>query len=190
MPTFQVIPMAAFFNTLNQDLKDFIQQQQMFFIATAMADGRINLSPKGLDTFRILHDNRVAYLDLTGSGNETATHLQHDGRATIMFCSFDKRPLILRLYGKGKSMQPDHPEWADLIGQFDEITGQRQIIVLDIESVQTSCGYAVPTYEFSGQRDTLIKWAENKGEDGLRGYHEQKNRNSIDGFSAPPLHTD
>lgn len=158
----------------------------MFFVATAplTADGHVNLSPKGLDSFRILSPNRVGYLDVTGSGNETSAHLQENGRITFMFCAFQEPPSILRLYGTGKTILPDAPEWAELYSLFSPIPGTRQIIVADVNRVQTSCGMGVPLYEHIGQRESLVKWADKKGEAGLREYQQQKNAVSIDGLLA------
>ncbi len=176
--------MAEFFDHTPENLQAFIAEQKMFFIATASASGRISLSPKGMDTFRCLGTKRAAYLDLTGSGNETAAYLKADGRATIMFCSFDHRALILRLYGKGRVVRPGDPEWNGLIGKFPAIPGTRQIMLFDIDSVQTSCGYAVPEYELKQERKTLVKWTEGKSEDELHAYRQQKNAVSIDGFDT------
>ena len=173
--------MAAFYDALDDKLRTFIEKQHMFFTASAPAEGRINLSPKGMDSFACLDNNTVAYLNLTGSGNETAAHLVENGRITIMFCSYDKNPLILRIYGKGRSVHPEDAEWDDLAKEIDLITGARQFIVVDIDSVQTSCGYAVPRYEFVEQRDTLTRWAEAKGEDGVEDYWRENNVTTIDG---------
>ncbi|MDA8094747.1 MAG: pyridoxamine 5'-phosphate oxidase family protein [Betaproteobacteria bacterium] len=180
--------MAKFYAELTPALCEFIRRQQMFFTATAGPSGRINLSPKGLDSFRILNASRVAYLDLTGSGNETAAHLKRDGRITFMFCSFDDAPLILRLYGQGRAIQPRHEEWASLHANFPRLAGARQIIVADIESVQTSCGYGVPLFDFRAQRDTLLQWAEKKGPSGLEAYWDDKNQRSVDGLPTGLLH--
>jgi hypothetical protein len=160
---------------------EFIGRQQMFFVGTAGAEGFINVSPKGMDSFRILDNNTVAWLNLTGSGNESAAHVLENGRMTIMFCSFDKQPLIMRLYGRARAVHPRDDEWPGLSARFPEIAGARQIFVQDVELVQTSCGYAVPRYDYTGQRETLRKWAENKGEDGIRQYWEQNNTRSLDG---------
>ena len=174
--------MAKFYSSLTDALMDFIRAQRIFFTASAAAEGRINLSPKGLQTFHILDAQHVAYLDLTGSAAETAAHLKADGRLTLMFCSFEDNPLILRLYGKGQLIRPQDAQWATLIQQFPPFPGARQIVVLDIESLQTSCGFGVPRYEFSGERDDLVQWATKKGEDGLRQYRADKNSQSIDGL--------
>ena len=174
--------MAKFYTQLDDALRSFIEQQPVFFTATAPTQGRINLSPKGIDTFRCIDSQTVAYLDLTGSGNESAAHLSENGRMTIMFCSFSDRPLILRLYGHGHVVAPHHSQWAALHSCFISQPGERQIIVLAIESVQTSCGFGVPMLEFKGQRNTLTEWAKSKGTDGLNQYRVEKNQTSIDGL--------
>lgn len=176
--------MAKVFDSITNDLQRFIEAQQMFFVATAplAADGHINLSPKGLDSFRVLSPNRVAYLDVTGSGNETSAHLQENGRITLMFCAFQEPPSILRLYGRGQTVLPVAPEWADLYALFSPLPGTRQLIVADIDRVQTSCGMGVPLYEHQGQRESLVKWADKKGKEGLHNYQQQKNAVSIDGL--------
>jgi len=176
--------MAEFFDHIPENLQRFIAEQKMFFIATAASRGRISLSPKGMDSFRCLGAHQAAYLDLIGSGNETAAYLQADGRATIMFCSFGPKPLILRLYAKGRAVGRGTPEWRDLIGRFVEIPGARQILLFDIESVQTSCGYAVPEFDLKSERQTLVKWTENKTEAELQDYLRKKNMVSIDGFDT------
>jgi hypothetical protein len=174
--------MAKFYPALTDELTRFIGDQHLFFTATAADTGRINLSPKGLETFRVLGPESVAYLDLTGSGAETAAHLKRDGRLTIMFCSFGRDPLILRLYGRGRTIAPRDADWPDVTARFQDIPGARQIVVLEIESLQTSCGFGVPRYRFEGQRDDLVAWAEKKGEAGLATYRIEKNRTSIDGL--------
>ena len=174
--------MAKFFSELDDSLRSFIGGQKLFFTATAAGEGRINLSPKGMDTFRCLDPRTVAYLDLTGSGNETAAHLRADGRMTVMFCSFSEQPLILRLYGRGRVVRPADAEWDGLRGRFPDLPGERQIIVLDIESGQTSCGFAVPVYELKEERQTLSEWALKKGDEGIRQYWKEKNQTSIDGL--------
>ena len=174
--------MARFYPSLEAKHRDFIAAQKLFFTATGTASSRLNLSPKGMDSLRVLSDNRVAYLDLTGSGNETAAHLKHDGRMTLMWCSFDTDPLILRVYGRGYAVRRQDAAWAELHGHFAALPSERQLIVLDIESVQTSCGYAVPMYTYKGERDTLARWAEKKGTVGLLEYWRDKNQVSIDGL--------
>ncbi len=174
--------MAKFYDRLDDRLKAFIKAQKIFFTATAAASGRINLSPKGLDSFRVIDDHTVCYVNLTGSGNETAAHLLADGRLTVMFCSFDEKPLILRLYGRGRAVHPRDEEWTALSVGFPDYIGARQIIVLKINSVQTSCGYSVPFFEFKGERTQLTDWSEKKGEAGLREWWEKHNRVSLDGL--------
>jgi hypothetical protein len=174
--------LPKFLESLNDDLADFIRRQPMFFVATAAKQSRVNLSPKGLDTLRILDERTVAYLDITGSGNETAAHILNEGRMTIMFCSFDNKPLILRLYGRGEVVRPGEAKWDELFSHFSAAPGQRQIIVLHIESLQTSCGYGVPKMELVETRNDLIAWTTRKGEDGLVEYRAKKNHTSIDGL--------
>ncbi len=179
--------MARFYPALEARHREFIAAQKLFFTASGTADSRLNLSPKGMDSLRVLDDNRVAYLDLTGSGNETAAHLKHDGRMTLMWCSFDADPLILRLYGRGRVVRRQDPAWGELHRHFTALPGERQIIVLDVESVQTSCGYAVPMYAYQGERDTLARWSEKKGAVGLLEYWREKNQVSIDGLATDLL---
>lgn len=174
--------MAKFYTELDNSLRRFIAEQKIFFTASAPNDGRVNLSPKGMDSFRCLDSKTVAYLDLTGSGNETAAHIFENGRLTIMFCSFTEKPLILRLYGRGRVILKNDEDWNRLYSNFTPIVGERQIIVLEIESLQTSCGFAVPVYELKEEREKLVEWAENKGENGLLEYRQTKNQISIDGL--------
>lgn len=174
--------MAKFYSELNQSLINFIEEQKMFFTATAPNTGRINLSPKGMDTFRCLNSKTVAYLDLTGSGNETAAHLNEAQRMTIMFCSFSTQPLILRLYGQGRVIRPRDREWDEFHSFFEVFPGERQIILLEINSVQTSCGYGVPIYELKEERSILQQWAQKKGKEAIIEYWREKNQKSIDGL--------
>jgi len=174
--------MAKFFTKLNPEHRNFINQQNIFFTATATDQGRINISPKGMDTFCCLSETVFAYLDLTGSGNETAAHLEHDGRITIMFCSFEKQPLILRIYGRGTIVHRRDDEWEKYYSSFKPQLGARQIVLLNIEGVQTSCGFSIPFYEYKEERPTLIEWAKKKGEEGLATYWEEENQTSIDGL--------
>ncbi len=177
--------MATFFDALQGDQIEFIRRQHLFFVATAAAGGRINLSPKGMDTFRVIDPNTVAYLDMSGSGNETSAHLQDDGRITFMFCSFDQAPLILRLYGHGDVVRPGTPEWEALAPVFTQVHGQRQIIRARIESVQDSCGYAVPRYNFAGERDTLVKFFEGLTPEQIQAKQAGQVK-SIDGLPVVP----
>ena len=171
------------------ELAAFIEQQHVFFVATAplAGDGHVNLSPKGLDTFRLLSPTRVAYLDLTGSGNETAAHVAENERITIMFCSFSGPPMILRLYGRGRVVLPGTPEWSELAPRFPEFASTRQIVVSDVDRIQTSCGFGVPAMELVADRDQLVRWAEKKGVEGLAAYRREKNATSIDGLPAPGI---
>jgi len=179
--------MAKFYSDLDASLQNFIKEQKIFFTATAPQKGRINLSPKGIDTFRCIDNKTVAYLDLTGSGNETSAHLNEDSRMTIMFCSFSDNPLILRLYGQGKVIRPRDKEWLSFYSLFKPLPGERQIIVIEVDSAQTSCGFGVPVYEFKEERKTLIEWANKKGEQGIYEYWEAKNLKSIDGLPTKLL---
>jgi hypothetical protein len=179
--------MAKFQGHLDERLRGFISEQKVFFTATAPSVGRINLSPKGLDTFRCIDDRTVAYLDLTGSGNESAAHVFENGRMTIMFCSFSKNPLILRLYGKARVVRPTDEEWDPMHHHFPTLPGERQIIILAIESIQTSCGFGVPMFEGEKERYALVEWAIKKGDEGLIDYRETKNSMSIDGRETYPV---
>jgi hypothetical protein len=147
-----------FFPAVNADHRAFIEKQPVFFVATAAADARVNLSPKGMDSFRVLDDATVAYLDVAGSGNETNAHLLADGRITIMFCAFDNPALILRLYGRGRPVLPQDEEWAGLAPRFTLLPGTRQIFVIAVDQVQTSCGWGVPYMAFERERPTLSKY--------------------------------
>src|SRR5271170_6684565 len=174
--------MSEFFDHVTPELAGFIRAQLVFFVATAAPEGRINLSPKGMDTFRVLGRKRVIYLDLTGSGNETAAHLLDDGRITIMFCSFDKTARIMRLYGHGRAIHPRDDDWEEYLAMFPVEPGVRQIMVIDIEAAMTSCGYAVPRLDGLEERDTLRRyWASRGGEAAVK-YQRDKNLESIDGL--------
>ncbi|HEX6927527.1 MAG TPA: pyridoxamine 5'-phosphate oxidase family protein [Longimicrobiaceae bacterium] len=178
--------MGKVFENITPELQAFIEAQPVFFVASAplSRDGHVNLSPKGLDSLRVLSPVQVAYLDLTGSGNETAAHLTENGRITLMFCAFDGPPRVLRLYGRGRVVLPGDPSWPELAERFPSYPGTRQIIVTDISRVQTSCGFGVPRLSLVEQRDTLIRWAEAKGEK-LTEYRLKNNSRSIDGLPAP-----
>lgn len=177
--------MAKDHPALTQHQRDFIARQHMFFTASAAAGTRINISPRSTDLFRVLGDNAACYLDRTGSGNETAAHLLADGRLTIMFCAVEGPPLILRLYGRGRTIARGSDEYAELLAsQFgaEEPLGARQIIRIDFDLVKTSCGYGVPLMEYQAERDTMDRWAEAKGPEGLAAYQREKNVTSIDGL--------
>jgi hypothetical protein len=179
--------MAKFYDTITEDIHDFILKQHMFFVATAplSAEGHVNVSPKGLDAFRILSPNQVAYMDMTGSGNETSAHINENHRVTFMFCAMEGPPNIVRLYGAGRTVLPDTPEWDELSPKFTLFTGFRQIIVADITMTQTSCGYAVPFYDYKGERETLIKYWEVKGDENKLAYHQERNACSLDNLPTP-----
>jgi Pyridoxamine 5'-phosphate oxidase len=176
--------------SLTDGLKGFIERQQLFFVATApLAGGHVNLSPKGMDSFRVLGPATVAYLDNVGSGNETAAHVLENGRITFMFCAFEGSPLILRLYGTGRSVLPGDAEWSTLAAGFPSRPGIRQIIVAELTRVQSSCGHGVPFYTYTGEREQLVEWAATEGPDKLAAYQLEKNVRSIDGLPTPLLGT-
>ena len=173
--------MAERYAALQDQHIRFIREQHLFFVGTAGAEGFINVSPKGMDTFRVTGPSEVVWLNLTGSGNESAAHVAENGRMTIMFCSFSKQPLIMRLYGRARVVHPRDESWAVLLGLFPADVGARQIFQLSLELVQTSCGYAVPRYELKGERPTLANWSEKKGPEGIEQYWREKNTVSLDG---------
>jgi hypothetical protein len=175
---------AERFASISPQLADWWRAQPMFFVATAPAgsDGHVNLSPKGHDTLRILDANRVAYLDLTGSGVETIAHLRENGRITLMACAFNGNPRISRIYGTGSVFPVGSSEFDARIDDFPDLPGQRAIIEIAVERVTTSCGYAVPLMDLVSDRDRLISWAEKKGPDGIDEYWSAKNAQSIDGL--------
>lgn len=175
--------MSNFFDQITPEIGSFIERQKMFFVATAPREGHLNLSPKGMDTFRVLDAHRAIYLDLTGSGNETAAHLLDNGRITIMFCSFDKAAMIVRLYGSGRVIRPGDPEWENYLAQFPPEPGVRQIMEISVERAMNSCGYAVPRMSEDGveERDTLRKYWLKDGRDPDT-YQREHNTRSIDGL--------
>ena len=178
--------MAKVQEEITETIHQFISKQHLFFVGSAplSGEGHVNISPKGIDCFRILSPNRVAYMDLIGSGNETSAHMLENGRITIMFCAFDGPPNILRLYGNGYTVLPDAPEWAELSQHFTIYPSTRQIIVADITRVQSSCGFGVPFYDYQGERDQHFRWADSKGPDALEVYKQEKNLHSIDGMTT------
>ncbi|MFN7913856.1 MAG: pyridoxamine 5'-phosphate oxidase family protein [Vicinamibacterales bacterium] len=179
--------MGKLYDAITPEHAAFIAQQPLFFVASAPAgaNGHVNVSPKGLDSFRVVDAATVMYLDLTGSGNETAAHLTENGRLTIMFCAFSGSPKILRLYCRGRVITRLSPEWTALRTQFPESPGVRQIVVGEVTAVQTSCGFGVPVMSVTGQRDQLTRWAEAKGDEGLREYRRTRNAVSLDGLLTP-----
>ncbi|AUC85779.1 pyridoxamine 5'-phosphate oxidase [Polaribacter sp. ALD11] len=174
--------MSKFYTKITSRLQKFMEAQKIFFVATAPNSGRINLSPKGMDSFRVVSENRVLWLNVTGSGNETAAHLLENDRITIMFCAFDGAPNILRLYGKGKEIKEGNTSWNELIALFPETPGTRQIFDIHVESAQTSCGMSIPFFEFKSERNQLNDWAEDQGKKGIEQYWKDKNQTSIDGL--------
>ena len=174
--------MAKQFDKLALMHQTFIAAQHIFFVGTAAATGHVNVSPKGMDSLRVLGPNRIIWRNLTGSGNETAGHLALVNRITLMWCAFDAQPLILRTYGTATVTHRGDAAWDDLNGPFPPDPGARQVFDVAIDLVQTSCGYAVPFMEFASERPTLTEWAVKKGDDGLRDYWAEKNLVTIDGF--------
>ena len=176
--------MATEHPELSDKLQSWIKEQKMFFVATAplTAEGTVNCSPKGMDTFRVLGPNTVAYLDLTGSGVETIAHLRENGRITIMFCAFTGGPKILRLYGRGSVFEKGTREYEERLTHFDEILGARAIISVELHRIIDSCGYSIPFYEYVGERDTLSKWSDRKGPAGVHAYNQANNLKSLDGL--------
>ncbi len=177
--------MGKLFASIESKHREFILRQRLFFVASAAEGARVNVSPKSVEALRLLDERSAVYLDRTGSGNETAAHLRADGRLTFMFCAFEGAPMILRLYGRGRVLARRSPAYdlllrAEYGGQ--EPPGARQIVRLDVESVQTSCGFAVPLFDYVGERDTLDRWARAKGEEGVEAYQREKNIRSIDGL--------
>jgi hypothetical protein len=175
-------------SALDDDLIGFVERQHIFFVATAPAgaDGHVNVSPKGHDTFRVLDPRTVAYLDLTGSGVETIAHLRENGRITLMACAFNGNPRISRIYGTGSVLPVGSSEFDARADDFPDLPGRRAIIEIDVARVTTSCGYAVPLMDLVADRDRLIEWAEKKGDDGIEEYWSKKNRESIDGLPGLP----
>ena len=169
---------------LSPELTEFIKKQKMFFVGTAADKGRVNVSPKGMDTFRVLDQNKILWLNLTGSGNETAAHLLKNNRMTIMFCSFEKKPMILRLYGNAEIFHIRDEKFHEYIRLFPDLSGTRQIIEMQVDLVQTSCGYAVPYMDFKEERKTLNSLADKREDKKLKEYWLEKNVKSIDGFET------
>ncbi|UTA48100.1 pyridoxamine 5'-phosphate oxidase family protein [Simiduia sp. 21SJ11W-1] len=182
--------MGQQFDHISEKNRQFIEAQKLFFVGTATDDSRVNISPKGMDSLRVLGPNRVIWLNVTGSGNESAAHVQFNPRMTLMFAAFEGKPNILRLYGKAKVIHPRAAEWPSLYPHFNPIAGARQIFDLQVELVQNSCGMAVPLFDYQGDRDLLKNWAERKGEAGIASYWEEKNQTTIDGLATNILAAD
>lgn len=178
--------MGKVYERIDARLATFIEAQHVFFVATAPRSdqGRVNLSPRGLDTFRILDETTVAFVDLTGSGAETIAHLRENGRITIMFCAFEGPPKILRLQGRGEALTPNQATYSELAGRLPQVPGQRAVIRVDCQRISDSCGFGVPLYAFQQQRTQLEAWADKKGVDGVEEYQRKNNQRSIDGLPA------
>jgi hypothetical protein len=176
--------MATHFQSLNDAHKAFINAQKIFFVASSASEGFINLSPKGLDSLKILNPNSLVWLNYTGSGNETASHIHGDGRMTLMFTSFEKEPLILKIYGHARVIHPYDKRWQEMCQHFKEEVGMRQFFEMDVELIITSCGYGVPLFSYKGERKTLQKWNQQKGQKGIENYWRDKNQISLNGKST------
>lgn len=176
--------MAVKFDSINEAHKTFIEAQKMFVIGSAGADGFINVSPKGMDSFRIIDENTVVWLNYTGSGNETSAHVQENGRMTIMFNSYDKAPMILKLYGKATVIHEKDSRWDEMSAHFERHVGTRQFFEMKVELVLTSCGYGVPQYKYIGERNTLKKWADKKGREGIKLYWSENNVETLNGVKT------
>jgi len=176
--------MGKVFDSIDDSVAAWIEKQKLFFVASAplSPNGHVNLSPKGMDSFRVLDAKRVAYLDLTGSGIETIAHLRENGRITVMFCAFEGPPQIIRLYGRGLVREPGSERFDELAALFPSHPGKRAVIEIEVSRVSTSCGFAVPFFDFTGERETLIKYTEQKGEEAMREYRCKNNLESIDGL--------
>ena len=178
--------MAQRYPDISDKLKLFIEEQKIFFVGTATADSRVNISPKGMDSLRVMNKSRVLWLNATGSGNESAAHIEENNRMTLMFVAFDGAPMILRLYGQAKVIHINDPDWHELYQYFKPLPGARQIFDVAIDLVQTSCGMAVPRFDYAGDRELLNDWAVKKGETGIQDYWQEKNRLSLDGKPIKP----
>lgn len=174
--------MAKQFDHLEATHRAFIEAQHMFFVGTAAPQGRVNISPKGMDSLRVLDPQRIVWRNMTGSGNETAGHLKQINRITLMWCGFEKRPMILRAYGTARTLHPRDADFAELNALFEDEIGARQIYDVNVKTVQSSCGYAVPFFDYVGERDTLKKWALDRGTEGVSQYWSEKNQQTIDGL--------
>lgn len=176
--------MGKTYERIDERLREFIEQQPLFFVATAplAEDGLLNLSPKGLDTLRILDERTVAYLDLTGSGVETIAHLKENGRCVMMFCAFEGRPMILRLHGRGEVLETGEADFEDLLPLFPELPGTRSIIRIAVDRIADSCGWGVPLMNFEGDRDQLLRYADQIGDEGIRDAQQKGNMASLDGL--------
>lgn len=179
--------MAKFHDNITPALKEFIEHQKIFFVGTAAESGRVNVSPKGTDSLRVVGNNKVVWLNLTGSGNETAAHLLQVNRMTIMFCAFEGKPNILRLYGTAQTLHQRDALFREYYSLFESNVGARQIFIMDVDTVQTSCGFAVPFMDYVEDRSTLNDWSRKQGAKRIKEYWKNKNTESIDGFETKVL---
>lgn len=174
--------MSERFDSLRPEHVDFIGAQHVFFVGSAAPEGRVNVSPKGQDSLRVLSPNEILWVNLTGSGNETAAHVRACNRMTLMWCAFDGPPRILRAYGRAETVHPRDPGWARCAETLPPPLGARQYFLLEVDLVQTSCGYAVPNYRYEGEREALTLWSHKRGREGIAQYWSEKNTRSIDGL--------
>ncbi len=181
--------MGKQFDTISDDHRAFIEAQHIFFVGSAASTGKVNISPKGMDSLRVMSPTRIVWRNLTGSGNETAGHLHDNPRMTLMWCGFEKRPMIMRAYGTAQTLHPRDPEFADLNAMVPPSLGARQIYDMHVDMLQTSCGYAVPFFDHQGPREVLVKWAEDKGADGIQTYWKDRNQHTLDGMPTHILDT-
>lgn len=181
--------MGKEFEKIDAKIQHWIERQRLFFVSTAprAEGGMLNCSPKGLDSLRVLGPHTLAYVDTGGSGIETVAHLKENGRIVIMLCAFEGPPKIFRFYGKGRVVEPQHPDFESLLAQFPAMPAVRNFIVVDVQCIRDSCGYGVPEYEFKRERDALKKWCDDKSDDELKAYRALKNRESLDGLPGLDL---
>ncbi|AVW91628.1 pyridoxamine 5'-phosphate oxidase family protein [Celeribacter baekdonensis] len=179
--------MSDQFPNISDEHRAFIEAQHMYFVGTAAPEGRVNVSPKGMDSLRVMGPNRIVWMNYTGSGNETAGHLPRADRMTIMWCSFEKKPLILRAYGTARAVHMTDPDWADMAALFTVEPHTRQFYDMTVDLVQSSCGFAVPFMTFDKDRPVLRQWGQTRGEDYIHDYWRRKNTQTIDGFDTDIL---
>ncbi len=176
--------MGQRFTELSDKHIEFIKKQKIYFVGTAATTGTVNLSPKGDDSLKVIDSQTIAWLNLTGSGNESASHVLQNPRMTLMFCAFEGKPLILRAYGQARMLHRNDSEWSNYIDLFPASIASRQIFILDIELVQSSCGMSVPYFDYQDDRELLAEWSKNQGGKGIEAYWTKKNQHSIDGFET------
>lgn len=179
--------MGQLFEALLPRHVTFIEGQKIFFVGTAAAKGSVNLSPKGGDSLRVLDAHTLAWLNLTGSGNESAAQVLQQPRMTVMFCAFEGAPMILRAYGQARVLHRGDPDWEAALARFPASVAARQIFLLDIERVQTSCGMSVPLFDYQGDREDLANWSARQGKEGIEAYWRKKNQLSLDGLESEIL---